>query len=197
MSLTRPHALAGAILLIVILAYPAVVYILLERVSPFLLALMLIVVVGVRLKLAHLRLGDSLWLLAVAAAGFLAAVAVTNSAELLKFYPVFMNAIFLAVFVASLFYPPSMIERFATAARMEMSEQGRVYTRGVTVVWCLFFVVNASISAWLALSGDDQLWALYTGIYSYLAMAALFVLEYAFRGVYQRRVRSRSRGAAS
>ena len=90
-----------------------------------------------------------------------------------------------------------MIERFAALARMEMSEQGRIYTRCLTVVWCLFFVINGSISAWLALAGDDQSWALYTGIYSYLAMAALFVVEYTYRGFYQRRVRGRSGGAAS
>ena len=74
---------------------------------------------------------------------------------------------------------------------MEMSPQGVAYTRVVTFIWCIFFVVNGSISAWLAFFGSTESWALYTGIYAYVAMGVLLGGEYVFRGFYQRKVRGR------
>lgn len=196
MTAARPRALAGVVLLLLLLVYPAVVYFALDRVGPTPLALVFVGALGLRLVLVRLKRFVWLAVFLLVATCFLLAIFTTNSPVLLKFYPVVVNAAFLVMFAVSLFYPPSMIERFASMAGMSMTHQGRVYTRGVTAVWCAFFVVNGAVIGWLATSGDDRLWALYTGLYSYIAMGTLFAVEYIYRGFYQRRVRGRNQRSA-
>jgi uncharacterized membrane protein len=55
------------------------------------------------------------------------------------------------------------------------------YTRLLTKIWCGLFIVMALVSALLAGAGMLTLWALFTGLISYLLMAALFLGEYVFR----------------
>ena len=66
---------------------------------------------------------------------------ITGSALFLKFYPVLISGIFLAVFGYTLFSRPTMIFRFATM--MDKSIRGSLaekkveaYCTKVTVIWC-------------------------------------------------------------
>jgi uncharacterized membrane protein len=58
------------------------------------------------------------------------------------------------------------------------------YTRLLTRLWCALFMAMALISALLAYSGLLTWWALFTGVISYLLMAALFLGEYLYRRVH-------------
>jgi uncharacterized membrane protein len=109
----------------------------------------------------------------------------------LKLYPVVVNVSLLALFAATLFRPPSMIERFA---RLQAKATGTTlpahvpaYTRKVTMVWCGFFVVNSSIATATALFADEKTWAVYNGGISYALMGALFIVELAVRQIVKRR----------
>jgi uncharacterized membrane protein len=64
------------------------------------------------------------------------------------------------------------------------------YTRRVTQVWCAFFLVNASICAWLAIGGTDADWALYCGAISYALAGLLFAAEFLVRICLQRKWRN-------
>ena len=55
------------------------------------------------------------------------------------------------------------------------------YCRSVTLVWCAFFVFNGSVALWLALGPDPLLWALYTGMVSYLLIGLVFSIEFSVR----------------
>ncbi len=55
------------------------------------------------------------------------------------------------------------------------------YTRQVTGVWCGFFVVNAAIAVWTAVSASREIWALYNGFIAYIAMGTLFAGEWLLR----------------
>ena len=70
----------------------------------------------------------------------------TNSAILLKYYPVCVNALMFAVFFVSLFRPPSVIEQFARIKTPNLPKAGVLYTRKVTMVWCGFFVLNGTMA---------------------------------------------------
>ncbi len=93
-------------------------------------------------------------------------------------YPVIVNALFLLVFVWSLYHPPPVIERLARLTDPDLPPQGVAYTRKVTWVWSAFFLMNgilAAITVWLA---DLEIWALYNGFLAYLLMGLLMAGEY-------------------
>jgi acyl-coenzyme A synthetase/AMP-(fatty) acid ligase/3-hydroxymyristoyl/3-hydroxydecanoyl-(acyl carrier protein) dehydratase len=72
-----------------------------------------------------------------------------------------------------------MIFRFAVlwdpAIRGSLAEK-RVegYCRKVTLVWCLFFIINGGIAAATVFFASDVLWSLYNGGISYLLIGILF-----------------------
>lgn len=161
------------------LAYPALVYLGLGRFEPRWLALLL---AGLALARA-LATKERVWLVAAAGALLLAAVtALGNHALPLKLYPVLVNAVLLAVFGASLAYPPSVIERLARLREPDLPPEGVAYTRRVTQVWCGFFAVNGGIALYTALWASDAVWALYNGLIAYGLMGLLFLGEWLVRG---------------
>jgi uncharacterized membrane protein len=92
----------------------------------------------------------------------------------------------LAVFGYTLFEPPSMVERIAKLAGSEFSDRTAPYTRKVTIVWCVFFAINAFVSAWISVAGSMEAWAFYNGLFAYVIMSALFATELVVRYFYKR-----------
>ncbi len=164
-------------------AYPLLVWLGMGKVAPAWLALLLVVVAGLR----ALATRQPIWLVAAGGGLLLAAAAAFGNSVLpLKFYPVLVNAVLLAVFAISLRHPPSAIERLARLQEPDLPESGVRYTRRVTQVWCGFFIVNGSIALATVLWGSDAAWALYNGLIAYLLMGLLFAGEWLVR----RRVRA-------
>ena len=104
-----------------------------------------------------------------------------RQADWLLFYPVLINTTMLFVFAGSLFLKQSVIEQLARIRQPDLPVAGVLYTRRVTQVWCVFFVVNGLIAFMTAWLGDLQLWALYNGLVSYLLIGLLLVLEWIIR----------------
>lgn len=184
---------AQVILILVVAAYPLAVYFGIQYLSLGYLLAVLLAVAGLRLLLmptqkaaAGGRLG------AGALAAILAAVCAASwlrgdSAGLL-WYPVLVNLVMLGVFAYSLTQPQSVIERLARLQEPELPPSGVRYTRRVTQVWCIFFVINGSIAAATALAADLDLWTLYNGLIAYLLMGTLLAGEWLVR----MRVRARA-----
>lgn len=170
MATRAPLTSVVAVLLAV--AYPALVFFALQYHSARAVSLLVVALCVARfLTLKNAAGRGALWLLTatLAAAGF---TLITDSALGVKSYPVLMNLVALAGFAYSLKYPPTVIERLARLKHPELPAEGVRYTRKITIVWCWFFVINASIAtATLLLS--DRIWALYNGLVAYLAMALL------------------------
>jgi len=75
----------------------------------------------------------------------------------------------------------ALITRFA---RMEHGEPGPeilAYTRRLTWVWVVFFLLMATVSGALAAFGAHEAWVWFTAVGNYLCVAALFAIEYAYR----------------
>ncbi|MGJ4749149.1 hypothetical protein ACQV5M_22485, partial [Leptospira sp. SA-E8] len=110
----------------------------------------------------------------------------------LKLYPVLVNAVLLAVFAWSLRHPPAVIERLARLAEPALPPSGVAYTRGLTRVWCGFFIVNGLLALvtalWPRQAGGDEIWALYNGLIAYLLMGLLFAGEWLLRPHLRRRM---------
>jgi len=180
---------AGSLLIVLLILYPFAISAMLNRFGVLSLGTVFIALLLLRLLLFKSTARIVVFSIAGLSTLFLLALAYTDSSELLKLYPAFVNLGCLIAFGLTLVNPPSMIERIARLAKMEMSPQGIHYTRAVTMIWCVFFIINGAIITWLAYAGTNQSWARYTGFYSYIAMGSLFAIEYMFRGRYQKHVR--------
>ena len=106
----------------------------------------------------------------------------------LKLYPVLVNAAMLSIFAYSLFVPPSIVERWARMREPDLPAQSIGYTRRVTQIWCIFFVVNGALALVTALWASAATWSLYNGVIAYLLMGLLFAGEYGIRCNFKRRL---------
>jgi len=105
----------------------------------------------------------------------------SESASTARLYPVMVNLGMLAYFGSSLLHPPSAIERIARISEPDLPPQAIIYTARVTMVWCLFFVINGAIALYTAIWSSLEIWTLYNGLIAYLAMGLLFSVEYLIR----------------
>lgn len=164
--------------------YPAAVYFGLQWFEPRLIGLLLIAILLMRhLPRCHsllASLDQKEWLVLSTLALLAAAIVLFNNEILLRLYPACISLLMLFVFTRTLFRPPSMIERFARLSTPELPPAGVRYTRRVTVVWCVFFVVNGGIAAASAMA-SREFWAIYNGLIAYLLMGLLFMGEWIVR----------------
>jgi len=173
---------------VLVMCYPALIYLASHSWSPKALGIGLVVSAVVwRLSVGDTAISRGLVcggiLLAALAFGF-------NDVLPLKLYPVMVNGLLLAVFAASLWFPPTVVERIARLQDPELSQEAVMYTRRVTQIWCLFFVGNGLISLWTALCQSARVWFWYNGVIAYFLIGSLFVGEWLIR----RRVLEKQRG---
>lgn len=182
-----PGRSAGRLLLAgILLLYPLTIYLLLDRLGAATLGLLLIVLLALRFKTVTDLLPGRTYVLAIAIALAGAVTVLGGSTMALKSYPTIISLLLLTAFGYTILAPPSMVERFAKAAGSQLTDRTASYTRGVTIVWCAFFAVNAIVSAWISVSGSLEAWAFYNGFFAYVIMGTLFVSEMIIRYFYKR-----------
>lgn len=161
------------------LLYPLAIWFGHGQVEPRWLAGLLLLAAATRLPALKLS-GVARW--SVAGALVLVACAIWSNLLLpLKLYPVLVNMALLAGFGYSLTTPVSAVERMARLRGADFPPVAQAYMRTVTQVWCGFFVLNGAIALGTALWASEAVWSLYTGVISYVLMAALFGAEYLVR----------------
>ena len=122
------------------------------------------------------------WLLVAGGAVVLAATSLLAGDWFpLRFYPVLVSSVLLAVFGLSLLRGPTAIESIARLQTPELPPEAVAYTRRVTQVWCGFFTVNGAIALATALWASHEVWVLYNGLISYLLIGLLFGIEWLVR----------------
>lgn len=118
---------------------------------------------------------------------------ITNSATVLRFYPVILGITLLLTFSVTLIRPPSMILRFAllqdktlASADADTFADAERYCIRVTLVWCGFFIVNTAIALYTTVYASPFVWSLYNGFISYMIMGVLFAGEFLVRRMVRR-----------
>ena len=104
-----------------------------------------------------------------------------------RFYPVAVNGVMLCVFGYSLLRGMPMVERLARVTEPDFPVGAIPYVRKVTIMWCIFFLLNGAAALYTALWSSFEVWAWYNGALAYALMGSVFALEWLVRG----RVRSR------
>ena len=124
---------------------------------------------------------------ALVALAFCAVLALADSPQLLRWYPVLISGFMLTLFGSSLLRGMPVAERLARLRDPELPPRAVRYTRQVTQVWSGFFLLNGLIAAGLTLWAPLAWWTLYNGLIAYAAMGLLFAGEWLIR----QRVRGR------
>ena len=75
----------------------------------------------------------------------------------------------------------ALITHFARLEHAEPDPRILAYTRRLTWVWTVFFVIMAGVSVALAAFGVHEAWVWFTAVGNYLCVAALFGVEYGYR----------------
>jgi uncharacterized membrane protein len=159
-------------------AYPLVVWFGFGRWNPAWMGVALAVLLFLRAAGGR----DPMWLVAGCGALLLAAAAGVGGSWLpLKLYPVMVSGVLLAVFAATLWRGPTVIERIARLREPHLPPEGVAYTRKVTLAWCGFFLANGALSAATALWASERAWALYNGLVSYGLIGVFFGIEWLLR----------------
>lgn len=117
-------------------------------------------------------------------AGFFAVLLLLGRADSMYWYPVIVNLLMLIVFAGSLYTRESMIERLARLKTPDLPPHAVAYTRRVTQIWCVFFILNGALAAALVLLEAYRAWALYTGVIAYFLMGGLLGGEWLYRRSY-------------
>jgi uncharacterized membrane protein len=164
---------------LITLLYPFAIWFGHGQIDPRWLAGILLLAVATRLPTLNI---NSIARWSVAGALVLVGLAIWGNWLLpLKLYPVLVNCAMLAAFAYSLVSPPSMVERLARLREPNLPLVAVGYTRRVTQVWCVFFIVNGALAFATAVWASDAVWSLYTGVIAYILMGLLFGAEFLFR----------------
>lgn len=172
--------LFNLLLVVLFLLYPLAVYF---GLAHFGVAPIAILLAGLALLRMWLSRRTAMWPLALLAVICGGLSLLLNNEHWLKLYPVAMNAGAFVIFAVTLLKPPSFIERIARMMEPDLPESGVRWTRQVTQVWCLFFIINGSIAFYTAQYASLAMWTLYNGLISYLLMGCLLLGEYLLRGI--------------
>lgn len=163
--------------------YPFIVWFSLDTLPVAFLGVLLLALAIARLMLLGRVPGEPLLVaaggIAMAAAGIYTLI--SSSSEGVRFYPVLMSAAMLCLFGWSLRQPQSIIERIGRILYRDFPPEAVAYTRRVTIMWCVFFLINGLIALWTAVAGSWAAWTLYNGFISYVLIGLLFVGEYMVR----------------
>jgi len=118
--------------------------------------------------------------------GLLSSAALSGERQALLLVPVLVQVVLSFVFWQSLRGPVSIVEKAARLMQPRIPDWVSSYCRIITILWCIFFGLNALLIGWLALSGSADAWMRYTGGGLYLVAGVLQLIEFVFRKLWFR-----------
>lgn len=175
----------AALRIVLLVAYPLLIYVALQKLEPRHVALSVIALLVLRAAFGAegslAATARAVWLPVVAVVVAAGATILWNDPLGLLLTPVAVSLALLVTFLNSLRTGVPIVERLARLRNDDLGSEEVGYCRAVTRVWCGFFVVNGGVALCLALSGWLEAWTLYTGLLAYVAMGVLFAFEYVYR----------------
>ena len=172
------RARRGALAALLLVAYPILTHIAVStglayvaRIAWLCLATLVFVAAPAKWRYAGLAL-------------LLVPLVVADAGMLLKAPSVVFNLVFAAWFGLSLAAGEEpVISWFARLERGELTAELANYTRRLTGIWTVFFVLMAAVAALLAVFAASETWSIFANGVDYVLVGVLFVGEYAYRRV--------------
>ncbi|MDR2509433.1 MAG: hypothetical protein LBC77_02180 [Spirochaetaceae bacterium] len=115
-----------------------------------------------------------------------------KSKDVIKLYPLLLNAAWLIVLVSSFVDPPTFVFQIASlfdksVAAPDVRAVMLQFCKKATAVWCVFFVAD-SVIAYFTIFGpvvaaaggrfSDAIWGVYNGAVTYVIMGIIFVVQF-------------------
>jgi uncharacterized membrane protein len=165
--------------------YPVIVYFAFDRLGVRGAALLMLAALSPALLARLRRTTDqrvgTVAMVPVVTVALLATGAALEAAALVLAVPTAVNVLLFASFAPTLVSGPPMIERFARLTHPDLTEPEIVWCRRWTVVWSVFFVLNALTAALLAAFAPIAMWVFHTSILGYVLMGLLLGTEWVVR----------------
>ena len=141
---------------------------------------------------SSLSSGSWRWL-SLLVAGLMLLGAALNQSSLVLLWPTVLNGALFVVFASTLRRGPPMVERFARRIHPDLSTAEQRWCALWTKLWAAFFVLNGTSATILAFFAPLTWWTLYTSLIAYVAMGAMFAVEWTLRTLkFGRRFRTSS-----
>lgn len=180
------------LLVIASIAYPALVYLGIQHISPAAFAVIVFALALIKFVASRDKHSATQITLLLIAGLFSLGLLISNSEQWLKLYPVIISAGIASLFAFSLRQPETVIERLARLGGAVITARAKHYTRVLTRIWVLLLVVNGAIALYLALFASLENWALYTGLLSYVFFGLFSLGEYGYRRYYINKYRDQN-----
>lgn len=168
---------------LLLLLYPLAVYFGLNYLPAGTIALVLCVILILRLVIQKQQV-KAMILPIIVGIGLTAASFIAKRHDWLLYYPVVVNLSMLLLFVFSLKFGPSMIERLARLKDPNLPDEAIPYLKKVTLIWCGLFVLNGSVALYTAKYSSLEIWTLYNGLIAYLLIGSLLGGEWLYRTIW-------------
>ena len=172
-------------LLALILAYPLLAHLAIWLHAPILqwAALTLLVATSMYDALRHGRVWA--WIVLVVAGAALSQLVMLGGGIYAMYLPpVLLPLAMLALFANTLRKDSvPLVTRYAQAMRGPLPPELARYTGRVTMLWCVAFGVLCASGLGFALFASRDLWSFVTNIVHYVALGALFLVEYLYRRI--------------
>lgn len=169
------------LLTVALVLYPLIVYWGLSNNAATLVSLLTIALLLARYFVQRKKLSPVLKTAFIVAASAIVTSLFVDSHLGLFIYPIVINIALFVSFALSLKNGPCVIEQFARIVEPELSDKAVKYTEKVTMVWCLFFIINAIVSGYTAVALSVEQWAIYNGLIAYVLIGTLFLGEWVVR----------------
>lgn len=169
-----------------IIGYPFAVLQYFDDIQPYWFASILFLIFTVRFFLIKKKNNGDFLLFGIIAT-FCLSIALFESQQLLKLYPVLMNISIGFTFLFSLTDDRCLIERLVILGGKNPPPQAYNYLRKLTLLWGVLLLINGIISAYTAWYTSLSAWAFYNGILSYILLASFAVGEWLYRISYKKK----------
>jgi len=173
----------GVTLAVLVVVYPFVFDWLIERVGVRIGSLALLGYAAF-FAFARRQMGIPVRLVSLSHVGIVAIVSATfatGDVRYLLLVPALIYLMVLRRFWASLSEEITIIEKVARFIVPVSPDFIGPYCRKSTIGWCIFFVANSAIIAWLAVSGRVEAWRIYTGWMMFAIIGAICVVDFFIR----------------
>lgn len=178
--------LLKVILILATVAYPFLIYFGLSHFNSSIVLIGVVALLAARWLMV--KQSSTRHIILVSILAMLAATFLLGSQLGLKLYPVAVNTSMLILFAASLTAKQTIIEKLARIKEPDLPQSGVIYTRKVTYIWCMFFLLNGTVSLITAFWSSNEFWLFYNGFLAYLMIGTLIVLEWLVRPIAKRKL---------
>ncbi|MBO1256760.1 hypothetical protein J3L16_13790 [Alteromonas sp. 5E99-2] len=172
---------------IVMLAYPFLVYRYIDVIRPQWFAAIIFTLFLARFGFAGKSRTGSDWIMLAGVSLFCISLLIFESEYLLKLYPVLMNLAMSFAFFLSLAGKECLIETFAKLGGKVPPPEAHQYLRVLCFLWGVVLIINAAASAYTTWYASLSVWALYNGVLSYVLIASFAGGEWVYRGYYKKK----------